>query len=75
MSKKIQDVYIVSALRTPVGKAKGVFKDVRPDDLLTHVLTGTIEKNPALDPALIEDVIIGCAMPEGEQDQGQDFFQ
>lgn len=62
-----QDVYIVAANRTPVGKAKGVFKYVRPDDLLVHALKGVLKEVPNVDPALIEDVIIGCAMPEGEQ--------
>ncbi|MFT5319780.1 MAG: acetyl-CoA acyltransferase, partial [Chlamydiales bacterium] len=62
-----QDVYIVAANRTPVGKAKGVFKYVRPDDLLVHAIQGVLKKVPSVDPALIEDVIIGCAMPEGEQ--------
>ncbi|KAF0815455.1 3-ketoacyl-CoA thiolase [Andreprevotia sp. IGB-42] len=68
MSKQIQEAYIVAATRTPVGKApRGMMKNVRPDDMLAHVLRGALAQVPNLDPALIEDVITGCAMPEGEQ--------
>jgi acetyl-CoA acetyltransferase len=68
MSKQIQEAYIVAAVRTPVGKApRGMFKNVRPDDMLAHVLRGAIAKVPGLDPHDIGDVIVGCAMPEGEQ--------
>ena len=68
MSKQIQDAYIVAAARTPVGKApRGMFRNVRPDDLLAHVLRSALAKCPELDPAVIEDVIVGCAMPEAEQ--------
>lgn len=63
----LQDVYIVSAVRTPVGKYKGAFANVRPDDLLAHVLKGAVEKVEGFDPKEIDDVIIGCAMPEAEQ--------
>jgi len=65
---QIQDAYICSLLRTPVGKApRGMFRNVRPDDLLVHVIRGVLEANPGMDPARIEDVVVGCAMPEGEQ--------
>ena len=68
MSKQIQDAYIVAAVRTPVGKApRGMFRNVRPDDLLAHVLRGAIARVPGLDPHDIGDVIVGCAMPEAEQ--------
>ena len=68
MTKQIQDAYIVAATRTPVGKApRGVFRNTRPDDLLAHVLQRVVAQAPGIDPARIEDVIIGCAMPEGEQ--------
>jgi acetyl-CoA acyltransferase len=67
MSKHIQDAYIVAAVRTPVGKARGVFRNTRPDDLLAHVLRGVVAQCPGLDPQQIGDVIVGCAMPEGEQ--------
>jgi acetyl-CoA acyltransferase len=68
MTRQIQDAYIVAAVRTPVGKApRGMFRAVRPDDLLAHVLKGALAKVPGLDPKDIGDVIVGCAMPEGEQ--------
>lgn len=63
-----QDVYIVDAVRTPVGKApRGAFRHTRPDDLLSHALAGLMRKYEHIDKNDIEDVIIGCAMPEGEQ--------
>ena len=68
MTKQIQEAYIVAAVRTPVGKApRGMFKNVRPDDMLAHVLKGVIAHVPGLDPRDIGDVVVGCAMPEGEQ--------
>ncbi len=67
MSKQIQDAYIVAATRTPVAKRKGMYRNVRPDDLLAHVLKNVMAQAPGLDPALIGDVIVGCAMPEAEQ--------
>ncbi|BBJ22279.1 acetyl-CoA C-acyltransferase [Candidatus Nitrotoga sp. AM1P] len=68
MSKQIQEAYIVAATRTPVGKApRGMFRNTRPDDLLTHVLKSVMKQCPSLDPAAVGDVIAGCAMPEAEQ--------
>ena len=68
MSKQIQDAYVVAAARTPIGKApKGTFRHVRPDDLLVHAIRGALAQVPGLDPATIEDAIVGCAMPEAEQ--------
>ncbi|MCM5570823.1 acetyl-CoA C-acyltransferase [Burkholderiaceae bacterium FT117] len=68
MSKQIQDAYIVAAARTPIGKApKGVFRNLRPDDLLVHALRAALGQVPTLDPAAIEDAIVGCAIPEAEQ--------
>ncbi len=67
MNNQIKEVYIAAAVRTPVGKIRGVYKNVRPDDLLTHTIKGVLNKSPNLDPHAIDDVIIGCAMPEGEQ--------
>jgi acetyl-CoA acyltransferase len=68
MGKQVQDAYIVAAVRTPVGKApRGMFKHVRPDDMLAHALKSALAKCPGLDPAAVEDVIVGCAMPEAEQ--------
>ncbi|MBL8434618.1 MAG: acetyl-CoA C-acyltransferase [Zoogloea sp.] len=67
MQRQIQDAYIVAATRTPVARRKGMFRNVRPDDLLAHVLKSVMAQAPGLDPALIGDVIVGCAMPEAEQ--------
>ena len=67
MNKQIQDAYIVAVTRTPVAKRKGMYRNVRPDDLLAHVLKSVMAQAPGLDPALIGDVIVGCAMPEAEQ--------
>ena len=66
--KQIQDAYIVAATRTPVGKApRGVFRNTRPDDMLAHVLKAVVAQAPGIDVNRIDDAIIGCAMPEGEQ--------
>ena len=68
MSKQIQDAYIVAATRTPVGKApRGMFRNTRPDDMLAHVLRSVVAQAPGIDLSRIDDAIIGCAMPEGEQ--------
>jgi acetyl-CoA acyltransferase len=67
MSKQIQDAYIVAATRLPVAKRKGMFGHIRPDDMLAHAIKSVMAQAPGLDPALIEDVIVGCAMPEAEQ--------
>ena len=68
MSKQLQDAYIVAATRTPIGKShRGFFRHTRPDDLLVAALRGALAQVPTLDPAAIEDAIIGCAMPEGPQ--------
>jgi len=62
------DAVIVSALRTPVGKAKrGGLATVRPDEMAAIVIQALLKRTPNLDPADIEDVILGCAFPEGEQ--------
>ena len=68
MDKQLQDAFIVAATRTPVGKApRGALRSTRPDSMLAHVLKAVLAQVPALDPARVEDVIVGCAMPEGEQ--------
>jgi acetyl-CoA acyltransferase len=67
MARQVQDAYVVAALRTPVGKIRGVFKHTRPDDLLVHCIRGVLEQVPDLDPARIQDAVIGNAMPEGVQ--------
>ena len=62
------EAVIVSAVRTPIGRAnKGVLKDVRADDLAAIAVRAAVERVPQLERSLIEDVIIGCAFPEGEQ--------
>jgi acetyl-CoA acyltransferase len=68
MSRQVQDAYIVAATRTPVGKApRGVLKHARPDDMLAHVLKSVLAQAPGLDASAIDDVVVGCAMPEAEQ--------
>ncbi len=66
MTNQIQDAYIVKAVRTPVAKYKGAFKHVRPDDMLAHVLKGVVADQPEI-ANVVEDVVVGCAMPEAEQ--------
>ena len=64
----MRDVIIASAVRTPVGRAfKGTLRATRPDDMAAVAIKGALERVPQLDPKEIEDVILGCAMPEGEQ--------
>ena len=64
----MSEAVIVSAVRTPIGRAnKGVLKDVRADDLAALAVKAAVERVPQLDRALIEDLILGCAFPEGEQ--------
>ncbi len=64
----MRDAVIVSAVRTAVGKAfKGTLRATRPDDLGAAAIQGALLRVPGLDPAEVEDVIIGCAMPEAEQ--------
>ena len=68
MARQMQDAYIVAATRTPVGKApRGALRHARPDSMLAHVLKSVLARLPAVDPARIDDVIVGCAMPEYEQ--------
>ena len=68
MSQQIQDAYIVAATRTPIGRShRGFFRHMRPDDLLVQALRAALAQAPSLDPAAIEDIICGCAIPEGPQ--------
>lgn len=68
MSKQVQDAYIVAATRTPIGRSgRGYFKNTRPDDLLVAAVKSAMTQVPSLDPKAIEDAIIGCSFPEGEQ--------
>jgi acetyl-CoA acyltransferase len=64
----MQDAYIVSGVRTAVGRAhKGGLRTVRPDDMAAAVIKAVVARTPGLDPAEIDDVVLGCAMPEAEQ--------
>ena len=64
----MNEVIIASAVRTAIGKApRGTLRTTRPDDLAAVAITGALERIPQLDKAEIEDVILGCAMPEAEQ--------
>ena len=68
MSIHNRDAVIVSAVRTAVGKApRGALRTARPDDLAAIALRGALDRIPQLDPAEVDDVILGCAMPEAEQ--------
>lgn len=62
------EAYIISGYRTAVGKAgKGGFKSTRPDDLAIEVIQHLIKNTPGMEPGMVDDVIVGCANPEGEQ--------
>jgi acetyl-CoA acyltransferase len=66
--KQIQEAYIVAATRTPIGRShRGFFRNTRPDDLLVKALQAALAQVPTLDPQSIEDLICGCAIPEGQQ--------
>ena len=62
------EAVIVATARTPIGRAfKGSLKDIRPDDLAAAAIRAVLDKVPALDPTQIDDLMVGCAEPEGEQ--------
>src|SRR5437763_1091318 len=64
----MRNAVIINAVRTAAGKApKGTLRSTRPDDLAAVAIKGALERVPQLDPREIEDVILGCAMPEAEQ--------
>jgi acetyl-CoA acyltransferase len=68
MNRQMQDAYIIAATRTPVGKApRGALKSTRPDSMLAFALQSVLAQVPQLDPVRVEDVVVGCAMPEAEQ--------
>jgi len=68
MNKPLQDVYIIAATRTPVGRApRGALRHTRPDTLLAHALRIVLAQVPQLEASRVDDVIVGCAMPEYEQ--------
>jgi acetyl-CoA acyltransferase len=64
----MREAVIVSSVRTAVGRAlKGTLRQFRPDDMAAAAIEGALARVPALEPEMVEDVILGCAMPEGEQ--------
>jgi acetyl-CoA acyltransferase len=64
----MKDVVIVDAVRSAVGRAhKGTLSQRRPDELAGEVIRGLLKRNPNVSPEMVEDVVLGCAMPEGEQ--------
>jgi len=64
----MREAVIVSSVRTAVGRAlKGTLRQVRPDDMAAAAIAGALARVPAIRPEMVEDVILGCAMPEGEQ--------
>lgn len=65
----IRDVYIVDAVRTPIGKFGGALSSVRPDDLAAHVVKALVDRAPELDPARIDDVVLGDANGAGEDNR------
>jgi len=68
MPKQVQDAYIVAATRTPIGRShRGFFRHTRPDELLVQVLKAALAQTPTLDSQAIEDIVCGCAIPEGPQ--------
>lgn len=68
-AKSDRDVVIIDAVRTPIGKYNGALKDVRPDDLAAHVIAALLERNKAVKPDEIEDVLLGCANQSGEDNR------
>src|SRR3954465_10647910 len=63
-----QEAYIIDAVRTPVGRYAGTLKDVRPDDLAAYAIAALVRRT-GVDPARIEDVILGCANQAGEDNR------
>ena len=62
------EAVIVSTARSPIGRAfKGSLKDIRPDDLVTQMIRAALDKVPGLDPAEIDDLVLGCGLPGGQQ--------
>nr|WP_295085435.1 acetyl-CoA C-acyltransferase [uncultured Roseateles sp.] len=68
MSKQVQEAYICAATRLPIGKSgRGYYKNTRPDEMLSRAIQAALAQVPGLDPKAIEDAIVGCSFPEGEQ--------
>ncbi|MCF6288367.1 MAG: 3-oxoadipyl-CoA thiolase [Proteobacteria bacterium] len=66
---QLKNAYICDGIRTPIGRFGGSLATIRPDDMLAHVIKALIQRNPSLNPAKIEDVIIGCANQAGEDNR------
>jgi acetyl-CoA acetyltransferase family protein len=69
MNERLRDVYVVDAVRTPIGRYGGALSSVRPDDLAAGVLRELLHRSPALDPSLIDDVFFGNANGAGEENR------
>ena len=65
----ISTAYVIDALRTPIGSYGGALSSMRPDDLAAHVIRALLQRNPQIDPTLIEDVILGAANQYGEDNR------
>ncbi|WKK25293.1 thiolase family protein [Streptomyces olivoreticuli] len=69
MNDRVRDVFVVDAVRTPVGKYGGALASVRPDDLAAHVVQAVVGRSPGLDPARVDDVVLGNANGAGEENR------
>ncbi|MFJ4923683.1 thiolase family protein [Streptomyces sp. NPDC088725] len=69
MTDRLRDVYVVDAVRTPIGRFGGALSSVRPDDLAAHVVRALVDRTPDLDPARIDDVFLGDANGAGEDNR------
>ena len=67
--EQVQDVYVVDACRTPIGRHRGALSDVRPDDLAALVLRALFERNPTVPPDEVADVVWGAANQAGEDNR------
>jgi acetyl-CoA acyltransferase len=65
----MQDTFIIDGVRTPIGSFRGTLSAVRTDDLAAHVIQALLKRHPQLDPAIIDDVILGCANQAGEDNR------
>lgn len=65
----MREAVLVDAVRTPIGRYKGVLKNIRPDDLAAAAIKGLVERNPIVSPYMIEEVILGCANQAGEDNR------
>ncbi|SVE53647.1 uncharacterized protein METZ01_LOCUS506501, partial [marine metagenome] len=62
-----KDTFIIDGLRSPIGIKNGKLVGMRPDDLATNIVKGLLDRNTSIDHNNIEDIVIGCAFPEGSQ--------